>query len=169
MPKKESKSAAELVIMREFNAPRELVWKAWTDPGRLALWWGPKDVPIKVHRFEFHPGGTFLYSMHWPDGQEWWGKFIYHEIVAAEKIIFVISFSDAQGGITRHPTWPEWPLEVHQTLLLTGDENKTTLTLRGKPIHATEAEIKFFAANVKNVQQGFKGTFDQLEEYLLRA
>lgn len=166
MSKKEDE---ELIITREFNAPRELVWKVWTDQNRLVHWWGPKNVPIKVHRFELNPGGMFLYSMHLPDGQQWWGRFVYQEIVSEEKIIFVVSFSDPQGGITRNPVWPDWPLEIHNTLLLTEKNDKTTLTLRGKPIRATEKEIQCFAANMKNVQQGFNGTFDQLDEYLLHA
>jgi uncharacterized protein YndB with AHSA1/START domain len=161
-----SSNGNELVIMREFNAPRELVWKAWSEPERLAQWWGPKGMPIIVHKLEFRPAGTFHYSMRPPDGTDWWGKFVYYEISPIEKMIFVNSFSDAKGGITRHPMSTTWPLEVHNTLTLTEENGKTTVTLRGKPINATEEEHATFESNVKNVQQGFKGTFDQLEEYL---
>jgi uncharacterized protein YndB with AHSA1/START domain len=101
-----------------------------------------------------------------PDGSDWWGKFVYREIMAPEKIVFINSFSDAKENITRHPLSPTWPLEVFNTLTFTEHDGKTTLTLRGGPINATEEEQKTFESHITNVQQGFKGTFDQLEEYL---
>ncbi len=157
---------AELVITRVFNAPRTLVWKAWTDPEQLVKWWGPKGMPISVHKFQLRPSGVFLYSMRAPDGNDWWGKFVYREITAPEKIVFINSFSDAKENISRHPLSPTWPLEVSNTLTLTEQDGKTTLTLRGSPINATQEEQKTFQSNISNVQQGFKGTLDQLEEYL---
>jgi uncharacterized protein YndB with AHSA1/START domain len=159
----------DLVITRAFNAPRTLVWKAWTEPEQLTKWWGPKGMPISVHKFYLRPGGTFHYSMRAADGSDWWGKFVYREIKALEKIVFVNSFSDAKEKITRHPMWPTWPLEVFNTLTFTEQDGKTTLTLRGSPINATEEEQATFEAHIANVQQGFKGTFDQLEEYLANS
>jgi uncharacterized protein YndB with AHSA1/START domain len=58
----------EFVIARSFDAPRELVFKAWTEPQRLAQWWGPKRCAIVVSKLELRPGGTFLYSMKMPNG-----------------------------------------------------------------------------------------------------
>ncbi len=159
----------ELVIMRRFNAPRELVFKAWTEPERLAQWWGaPKGSVIHVSKLELKPGGMFLYSIKNPNGQDIWGKFIYHEITAPEKLVFVNSFSDKDGGTTANPWMPVWPLEIMNTVTLIEYEGKTTLTIKGKPINATTEEIKSFETFRDSMEGGFGGIFEQLEEYLTK-
>lgn len=159
----------ELFITRTFNAPRELVFKAFAEAERLAQWWGPKGFDIEVKHLEFRPGGLFHYCMKSPKGQEMWGKFIYREIVEPERLAYVSSFSDSDGGQTRHPMWPEWPLEVLNTLTLEEQNSKTILTLRGGPVNASEAEVKFFNQVQSGVKTGFNATFDQLEAYLTNA
>jgi uncharacterized protein YndB with AHSA1/START domain len=156
-------------LTRVFDAPRELVFKAWTDAGALARWWGPKGCTIAVHNLELRPGGVFHYSMQLPNGQKMFGKFVYREIAPPERIVFVNSFSDEKGGTTRSPYDPKWPLEILNTLALTEREGKTTLTLRGGPINATEEERKIFESFREAMQKGFGGTFDQLDEYLAKA
>jgi len=164
--KNETQTKRELVITRIINAPRELVFKAFTESERLAQWWGPKGSEIKVSKLELRPGGTFLYNMSRPDGLLLWGKFVYREIIAPERIVFINSFSDENGNIIRAPFSETFPLEVMNTLTLTEENGKTTLTLRGLPINATDEENETFFAMTEGMQQGFKGTFDQLEEYL---
>ena len=165
------KSAAgqEFVITRVFDAPRELVWKAWTDRERLMQWFGPKGFALKVATLDFRPGGTFHYSMRSPDGKEMWGKFVYREIVAPERIVLVNSFSDEKGNLTRHPFSPGWPLEMLSTTTFTEQAGKTTLTLRWAPVNATEAERKTFDSSHDGMRQGWTGTFEQLDEYLAKA
>lgn len=159
----------KLVIIRTLNAPRELVWKAWSDPKALAEWWGPKDFQITVHKHEFKPDGVFHYDMLAHNGFQMWGKFTYKEINAPEKIVFINSFSDAEGNITRAPFFDgKWPLEVHNTLTLTEENGKTTLTLVGGPINANTEEQAAFESNTKSMQQGFAGTFEKLEQYLAK-
>jgi len=164
--KNETQTKRELVITRILNAPRELVFKSFTESESLAQWWGPKGSEIKVSKLELRPGGTFLYNMQTPDGHVMWGKFVYREIIAPETIIFISSFADENGNTIRAPFSEMWPMEVMNTLTLTEENGKTTLTLRGGPINATDAENDIFFAMIENMQQGFKGTFDQLEEYL---
>jgi uncharacterized protein YndB with AHSA1/START domain len=159
----------ELVITRIFDAPRELVFKVWTESEHLKHWWGPKGFTLGVSKLDFRPGGVFHYSMHSPDGHEMWGKFVYREIVAPEKIVFINSFSDAEGNTVRAPFSPTWPLEILNNMTLAEHEGKTTLTLRGGPINATEDEHKTFTGMHEGMQQGFAGTFDQLAEYLAKA
>lgn len=156
----------EFVVVRTFTAPIELIWKSFTEAERLAQWWGPKGFPITVHKLELNPGGTFHYNMKAHDGKNWWGKLVYQEIIAPEKLIFITSFSDEKCGITRHPLSSTWPLEVLNTLTLSEQAGKTTLTLRGGPINATEEERKTYLSSFASMEQGFKGTLDQLEEYL---
>jgi uncharacterized protein YndB with AHSA1/START domain len=95
-----------------------------------------------------------------------WGRFVYREIVAPERIVCVVSFSDEQGGITRHPWAPSWPLEVLSTSTLAEKDGKTTLTVRSVPHNAGPEERAAFVAGMRGMEQGFGGTFDQLAGYL---
>lgn len=159
----------ELVISRVFNAPRDNVWKSWTEADRLEKWWGPKGCALRVVKLDLRPGGMFHYAMEFQPGHPMYGRFIYREIAAPERLVFVSSFSDENGGITRAP-FPQirdtWPLEVLNHLTLTERDGKTTLTLRGGPINPTEAETKTYAGMFDCMRQGFGGTFDQLDAYL---
>jgi uncharacterized protein YndB with AHSA1/START domain len=156
----------EFVISREFDAPRDLVFKAWTESERLAEWWGPKGFKIRVVKFDLRPGGTFLYRMTTPNGEEWWGKFVYREIVPPERIVWVNSFSDPQGGVTRHPKAATMPFEMLSTATFTERDGRTTLTLRQSPINATAEERATFAGMRESMQKGWGGTLDQLAEFL---
>jgi len=162
----------EFVLTRTFDAPRDLVWKAWTSAEALAQWWGPKGATIRVIRLDFRPGGTFHYTMSFQPGHEMYGRFVYREIAAPERLVFVNSFSDAAGGITRAP-FPQlqgkWPLEVLNVMTLTESGGRTTLTIHGAPINATEEERAIYAGNFPSMRQGFGGTFDQLADYLARS
>jgi uncharacterized protein YndB with AHSA1/START domain len=157
------------VITRVFDAPRDLVFKAWTEAERLMHWWGPKGFTWASGTLDLRPGGMFHYCMRSPNGQEMWGKFVYREIVAPERIVFVNSFSDKSGATVRAPFKADWPLEVLNTLTLSEYDGRTTLRLQGAPVNATEAERRAFAAWHPSMQQGFTGTFDQLAEHLAKA
>ncbi len=87
-----------MVVTRIFDAPRELVWKAWTDQKYVMQWWGPKGFTAPVCRMDFRVGGKFLCCMRAPDGQEFWNGGEYHEIVLHEKIVLSMYFADAQGN-----------------------------------------------------------------------
>jgi uncharacterized protein YndB with AHSA1/START domain len=159
----------EFTISRTFNAPREVVWKAWTDRDALAQWWGPKGCVIDVTKFEARPGGMFHYSMGLPNGDKWWGRFIYREIVKPERIVFVNSFSNESGDVTRAPFSDKWPKEIVNHVTLTEEGGKTTLSLRGGPVDVTDEERAMFEGMFASMQQGFGGTFDQLDAYLAKA
>ncbi|MGB8354063.1 MAG: SRPBCC domain-containing protein [Chthoniobacteraceae bacterium] len=157
------------LISRTFNAPREQVWRAWTDCERMKEWFGPKGFTITVARMDFRPGGTYLYCMRSADGPEMWGKFVYREIVAPELIVLVNSFSDAAGNFTRHPMVSTWPLEMLSKFTLAEDDaNRTTVTVEWIPANATEEERKTFDTMHEGMKMGWTGTFDQLEEYLAK-
>lgn len=159
----------EFVITRVFDAPRDLVWKAWSEADRLARWWGPKGCTVRVGTFDFRPGGVFHYCMQSPDGPDMWGIFVYREIVAPRRIVFINSFADAEGNPVRAPFSPTWPLEILNTLTLSEDGGKTTLTLRGGPHNATAAERETFDGARDSLRRGFTGTFDQLADDLATA
>jgi uncharacterized protein YndB with AHSA1/START domain len=159
----------ELVITRVFDAPRELVWQAFTESDRLAQWWGPTGFIMLVTRLDLRPGGVFHYAMRSPDGRVTWGMFVYREIAAPERLVFVNSFSDKEGNIIRSPFSPSWPLEVLNTLTLSETGGRTTVTLKGGPINSTEDERETFWDAQNSLRQGFAGTFDQLAAYLADA
>ena len=87
-----------MVVMRVFDAPRELVWKAWTEPKYVMHWWGPKGFTAPVCQIDFRVGGKSLCCMKSPDGQEFWNGGEYHEIVLHEKIVSSMYFSDSEGN-----------------------------------------------------------------------
>jgi uncharacterized protein YndB with AHSA1/START domain len=87
-----------MVVTRVFDAPRELVWKAWTEPQYVMQWWGPKGFTSPVCKMDFRVGGKFLCCMRSPDGQEFWNAGEYYEIVPLEKIVSSMYFADSNGN-----------------------------------------------------------------------
>lgn len=163
------RAADELVIERTFDAPRETVFAAWTELERLKSWWGPKGFEWLGGTLDLRPGGRFHYGMRAPGGGEMWGKFVWREIVRPERLVYVVSFSDATGSTTRHPLAPTWPLELLNTLLFVQEGARTKLVLHGLPLGANDAERETFRKAHEGVRGGFKGTLDQLEAFLAGA
>lgn len=157
----------EFVITRVFEAPRELLWEVYSKAEHLAKWWGPQGLKMAELKLDFRPGGLFHYCMETPDGFKMWGRFVYQEIDAPERVSFIVSFSDEAGGITSHPMSPTWPKEVLSVVtFFEVAPGKTALIMSGVPVNATEEEKKTFDAGRSSMDQGFKGTLDQLEAYL---
>lgn len=160
----------EFVISRVFDAPRDLLWSCFTDPERMKHWWGPKGVKVRASNMDLRVGGTYHYGMETPDGKVMWGKFVYREITPPERLVFINSFSDEVGGLTRHPLSPTWPLEMLS--IFTFEEagpGKTKFTVRWAPHNATEEERKTFGAGHDSMTMGWSGTLEQLEAYLATA
>ncbi|MBI5727934.1 MAG: SRPBCC domain-containing protein [Ignavibacteriales bacterium] len=156
----------EFVISRILNAPRELVWKAFTSPEHMAQWWSPKSFKRLSNKLELKPGGIYHYHLQSETGLEIWGKFTYLEIFPPEKIVFVLSFSDKDQNNTRHPLNATWPIETLNIVTLSETDGKTTFTLHASPVNANDEECRTFEEGYSSMQQGFTGTFDQLAEYL---
>jgi uncharacterized protein YndB with AHSA1/START domain len=87
-----------MVITRVFDAPRALVWEAWTNPKYVMQWWGPKGFTAPVCKIDFRVGGKFLCCMKSPDGWEGWNGGEYHEIILHEKIVYSLYFADSEGN-----------------------------------------------------------------------
>jgi uncharacterized protein YndB with AHSA1/START domain len=156
------------VISRTFDAPRELVWQAWTERKRLMQWFGPKGFTMPAARMDFRPGGIFHYCLESPDGNEMWGKFVYREIAAPERIVLVNAFSDEEGGLTRHPMSPTWPLEMLSTTTLADEDGRTKLTIEWSPLNLTDEERQTFDGAHGSMDQGWNGTFEQLAGHLAK-
>jgi len=162
--------SADFVISRVLDAPRDLVWKCFTDPEHMRQWWGPKGFKVLASKMDLRVGGTYHYGMSALDGSPMWGKFVYREIVPPERLYFISSFSDEKGGTTRHPGHTSWPLEMHS--IFTFEElpgGKTKFTVSWAPHNATEEEKKTFEAGRDSMRMGWSGTLEQLEAYLAKA
>jgi uncharacterized protein YndB with AHSA1/START domain len=157
---------SELSLSRTFDAPRDLVFRAWTEREHLMRWWGPRSFTWITATLDLRPGGAFHYMMLSPEGKPTWGKFVYREIAAPERLVYVSSFADGEGNVIRAPFNAQLPLEILNTVTFVEKNGKTTVTLRGGPINATEAERKVYFASRPHIQRGFAGTFDQLEAQL---
>ncbi len=159
-------SADTFVITRVFAAPRQKVWDAWTRPDQLCGWFGPKGTTTEVKAHELRPGGTLHGVMDAPGGQMW-VKFVYREVSAPSRLVWVHSFSDAHANVVRAPFFDgNWPLELLTTVAFAGDGTGTRVTLTWTPLDATEAERRTFAANMGSMDQGWTGSFEALDALL---
>lgn len=123
----------EICIIREFNAPRELVWKVWTEPKSMKKWWGPANFTAPHIHMDFRVGGRYTYCMRGagPDGvvRDGWNIGEYIQIVPMEKITSTMSFADEHGKLVLPATYGlpgEWPSEV--VLIVTFEEVKSGKT-----------------------------------------
>lgn len=153
----------ELVITRIFDAPRELVWKAWTEPERVKRWWGPNGFTAPVCTIDLRVGGTFLYCMRSPDGKDYWNTGVYREIVEPERIVCTDSFSDEEGNpvpASHYGMSGDWPAELLVTVTFEAYAGKTTLTLR---------HVGIPSGTQNDARQGWTESFDKLAEDLAKA
>ncbi|WP_241464172.1 SRPBCC family protein [Rhodoferax saidenbachensis] len=153
-------------ISRLLKAPRALVWEVYSQPEHLQHWLGPKGSTVTHSELDFRVGGSYHYAMTIEGGMELWGKWLFRELHAPEKMVLVQCFSDPQGGVTRNPWAPTWPLYTHSTTTLTEQDGGTLMTLVWEPYEATEEESALFAASHDSMNQGWSGNIDVLDDYL---
>lgn len=153
------------IITRVFDAPRDLVWKTWTEREHMQ-WWGPKGVTLHHAKLDLRPGGLFHYCMRTPDGRDMWGRWVIREVVKPEKLVFINSFSDEAGGLIRHPMSANWPLELLSTITFAAQNGKTQITIQWLPVNASDVERKTFDEAHEGMRVGWTGSLDQLEAYL---
>ena len=156
-----------LKIVRDFKAPKALVFEAFSTKEAFAEWWGPVGMPITVIQFDFRQGGKLHYKME-GNGQTMWGIFKYQNIQKPDLIEFVNSFSDEGGNICKPPFPIEFPNEIFNQLTLEEVNGITTITLSGHPINATPEQEATYYSMMANMSQGFNGTLNQLEAYLTK-
>lgn len=161
-----SNNKKQFSVVREFKASKEKVFNAFSSAEAMGKWWGPAGSTITVSAFEFKPKGKFHYRLDGNGPAAMWGLFVFGNIQPTDLIEFVSSFADASGNITKAPFDMDFPLEIFNRLSFKESKGVTTVTLEGHPINATEAQENVYYSISENMQQGFKGTFDQLEAYL---
>ncbi|MFC5863246.1 SRPBCC domain-containing protein [Acidicapsa dinghuensis] len=156
----------EFVYLLELDAPRELVWKTWTEEEHLKQWFAPAGFALSVAKLNVVSGGIFHYCMRAANGVEMWGKWVFREVVAPERIVLVNTFSNKHGNPTRHPYVADWPLEILTTATFADVDGNTVLTIAWHPIDASPSEQKTFDSMHDAMTQGWNGTLGQLEAYL---
>lgn len=158
------KNKKELIITRVFDAPRELVWKAWTEPEMFKKWWGPKDFTTPHVNIDLRIGGRYLTSMKGPEGspfdKEMWSTGEYLEVVLSQKLVVTDSFADEDGNVVPASFYGmpgTFPLETKITITFEEvDDNKTKVTLRYHSIEGIEDKM------LGDMTQGWNQSFDKL-------
>ncbi|MCF6193475.1 MAG: SRPBCC domain-containing protein [Kangiellaceae bacterium] len=155
------------ILTREYNAPRQLVFEAWTKAEHLCQW----QFPFKGFKCEFADdnivaGGETLHKMIAPNGFEMWLLTKYEEITPPHRLIFRQYTSNESGDILPNPQMPVWPKEMRTTINLEEVGNVTKLELIWQPIDPTEEEAKIFDASRSEHEKGWGGGLEQLGEYL---
>lgn len=153
-------------ISREFKASQDLMWKLWTEKEHLEKWSGPKGTKLKQSTFELKAGAVNHYCMVSADGSEHWGKQIFREVMSPDRYVYVSSFSNPEGTITRHPMSATWPLEMLTTVTFLTLGEQTRVTIEWMPINAQANEIETFNQAHEGMKMGWTGSLDTLEEYL---
>lgn len=154
----EAQSDREIVITRIFNAPRELVYQAWTEPKHIAQWWGPKGFTTKVTGLDLRPGGEWRYVMIGPDGTEYPAKGVFSEVVPLERIVTTDEFDEGFEQVVK----VELPQGIVTTATFEDLDGKTRLTLR--IVHATADDRR--KHEEMGVVGGWNSSLDCLDEYL---
>lgn len=154
-------------ISHVFRAPRDRVWAAWTQPELLADWFGPKGSKGTLLDYDLRPGGMWFWRMDVEGAPAMYGKFIFREVDAPDRLQWVHGFSDEAGNRIRAPfPGDPWPLEMLSTVTFADHADGTQVTLSFEPLDASDGERDTFIANMPGMTEGWGGSFAQLEELL---
>lgn len=155
----------EYQLDRVFDAPRETVWRAWTDPELLARWYGPGADTI-IHRFELKPGGAWLNEMKWGNNSNF-QKVVFKEVIPPEKLVWHHhSCTDSDWNDTANPMMADWPRLLLTTVTFEDKGDKTGVRLTQVPLEATDAEIACFAEAMAGMDKGWGSGYAMLDEIL---
>ncbi|MBL7863977.1 MAG: SRPBCC domain-containing protein [Cyclobacteriaceae bacterium] len=145
-----------LLITRIFDAPIDLVWKAWTEPKHFMEWWGPKNFSSPACRMDFRIGGKYHFCMRSPEGQDFWTTGVYREIVPLKKIVWTDCFADEKGNVVPASVYGMAGLPDEMVVTITfedlGGKTKFMLVHEGLP----EGQMKEMTSS------GWNESFDKL-------
>ena len=145
----------EIVISRVFDAPRELVWEAWTDPNHVVQWWGPNGFTTTIHEMDVRPGGVWRHTMHGPDGTDYPNKSVFVEVVKPERIVYTHGGGrKGSEGVSFKSTW---------TFEEQGGQTKLTIRMVFPTAEDRDRIVREYGAI-----EGGKQTLARLGEYLAK-
>ncbi len=148
------------VHRRVLDAPRELVWKAWTEPERFGRWWGPRGYTSPVTETDPRVGGRLFWGMRPPDGRAFYITGVFREVVAPERFVVTKSFADADGNAvppSRYGVPGDWPPETVLTVTLEERDGRTAMTVREEGVPEVMRGPN---------EEGMREALDKLAEYL---
>lgn len=152
-----AKSAERVVVIeRIFDAPRSLLFKAWTEPRRLARWWGPKGFTNPVCEIDARPGGTLRIIMRAPDGAEYPMKGVFREVIEPEQLVFTNIAIDNAGDSL---------IEGLTTVTFAEHAGKTKLILHT----SATGMVAMAAAMIEGMEAGWTQSLDRLAEHVAKA
>ena len=154
----------EYVIDRVFDAPRDLVWRAWSDPKLLAVWYGP-GVETIIHEFDLRPGGVWRNEMKWGDKSDL-SKMAFQEVVPNEKMVWLHCSTDADWNVAPNKMMPDWPQVLLTTVTFEERGDTTNVRLSQIPVDATEAELACFAKMMAGMDNGWGSGFKIIDDIL---
>ena len=138
----------EIASTRVFDAPRELVWKVWTDPEHIGKWWGPIGFTTTTKEFDLRPGGMWLFTMHGPDGTDYRNEVTYTAVAQPERI-----------------EYDHGPTPIFHVTIIFEEEGETKTKLSMQMLFPTKDERDRTAEKFGAVE-GLNQTLGRLEEYL---
>jgi uncharacterized protein YndB with AHSA1/START domain len=145
-------SDREVVFTRLLDAPRPVVWEAWTDPRFLHEWWGPDGFTTTTHEFAFVPGGTWRFTMHGPDGIDTPNRIVFREIEAPSRLVYENGWGRAGAPLD---------FEVVVTLAPIGDQTRLSLHMTFRDAASLRTAVEYYGVLPGGVQ-----ILDRLAVYL---
>ncbi len=153
----------EYILDRIFDAPRELVWRAWTDPELLHQWYGP-NIETVIHQFDLKSGGSWLNEMKMR-GSSYYSKMIFQEVTPPSQLVWHhYSTTDSDWNIIANPMMADWPRLLLTTVTFEDMGDKTNVRLSQTPVDATDAEIACFAAAMAGMGKGWGSGYAIMDE-----
>lgn len=146
---------ATVTLTRVYDAPRDLVWRAWTDPKHMAQWFGPRGFTSSVPELDGRVGGNLRIVMHGPDGNDYPMKGVFREVVPPERLVFSNIAVDNDGNHL---------LEGDTTVILEAQGAKTKLTLRTY----AKGLVPMATQMLAGMEAGWSQSLDKMEELVAR-
>lgn len=154
-------------VQRTLEAPREWVFRAHVDSDQVLRWFGPEGARVLSSRMDLRVGGSWHYGLALPDGSTTWGRQEFLEIDAPNRLVFLQTFSDPDGGLARHPLNPNWPLRLLSSAVFEEEGlGRTRLSYTWLPWEANPAEQAVFDEARPAMAEGFRGMLDALQAHL---
>jgi uncharacterized protein YndB with AHSA1/START domain len=156
-------------INRSFDVPRDVMFEMWTNPKHFSQWLPPTGFKMEFLNADIKPGSSTFYCMTGPGNMKMYGKAYYMEITKPSRMVYTQTFCDENGNIARHPMSPTWPETMLTTVTFSAEDAMRTRVTIAWEIYgdATPAERETFKVSKGGMTQGWTGSFDKLEEYLI--
>jgi uncharacterized protein YndB with AHSA1/START domain len=151
-------------MTRDFDAPKDMVWRAWTEADLVQRWYGP-GVETVIHEFEVKPGGLWLNEMRMGE-RSMNQRMEFTEVSPTDRLVFLMSNADENWEVTANPMMPDWPRTLLTTVTLEDRDGGTLLTLNWDPHEATDAEEAAFAAAASDFNKGWGAGMNIIDEIL---